>query len=321
MGDFSATPAGQPLCCTSTDACAAGWKSVNDAVAKVDAMPDIRARNKAISASYAKLYMASPDLKWAGTAAFASKQVGCGMDTAHTYLDDYPGGIGQAAQDMAASGGGIDPVSATMYDARQTLGAGNLAVYDELYPSLKFYQENKATMSSQQIMSCIKNKPGTPVDPSITKGLQQTMDGHGTDGAITMLMHEQQDHAAEDGLRFVVDVPAQPRCEPLHGVPARAAGDVGGLLLVRPVEDRRFQELPRAALRLPEPLAIREGLRQPVRVAGRCALQRPVHPALIACHRRCRSRAVGPSSWPWPPACAHATRARPAPTHPERRPR
>lgn len=193
MGDFSATAPGKPLCCSSVDPCAAGWKAVNDEVAKVDAMPDIRARNKAISASYANLYMASPDLKWAGTAAFASKQVGCGMDTAHTYLDDYPGGVEQASKDMAMNGAGIDPVSATMYDARQTLGAGNLAVYDELYPSLRFYQENKATMSSQQIMGCIKNKPGTPVDPSITKGLQQTMDGHGTDGAITMLMHEQQD--------------------------------------------------------------------------------------------------------------------------------
>ncbi len=193
MGNFSATSVGQPLCCSSTDPCAAGWKAVNDEVAKVDAMPDIRDRNKAISASYANLYVASPDLRWAGTAAFASKQVGCGMDTAHTYLDDYPGGIAQAAQDMAANGGGIDPVSAAMYDARQTLGAGNLAVYDELYLSLRFYQENKGTMTSQQIMSCVKNKPGTPVDPSLTKGLQQTMDGHGTDGAITMLMHEQQD--------------------------------------------------------------------------------------------------------------------------------
>ena len=132
MANFSATPVGQPLCCSSTDACAAAWKTVNDEVAKVDAMPDIRARNKAISASYANLHMASPDLKWAGTAAFAYKQVGCGMDTAHTYLDDYPGGIAQAAQDMAANGGSIDPVSATMYDARQTLGASNLAVYDEL---------------------------------------------------------------------------------------------------------------------------------------------------------------------------------------------
>jgi hypothetical protein len=86
-------PAGSPVqACQAGDPCAAPWKTVQDEVAKVDNMTDIRQRNRAISASYARLYMASPDLKWAGAAAFASKQVGCGMDTAHTYLDDYPGG-------------------------------------------------------------------------------------------------------------------------------------------------------------------------------------------------------------------------------------
>lgn len=192
MGDFCSQAVGQPLTCDAVDPCAAGWAEVDKEVAKIDAMKDIRARNKAISASYARLYMASPDLKWAGAAAFASKQVGCGMDTAHTYLDDYPGGIAQASQDMGMAGGAIDPVSLTMYDARQTLGEGNLAVYDELYPSLRFYQQNKATMSKEQIIACIEHK-SPAVEPSIVHGLQQTMDGKPEMGALTMLKHEQQD--------------------------------------------------------------------------------------------------------------------------------
>lgn len=176
------------------DPCAAGWAKVQKEVAQTDAITDIRQRNRVISASYARLYQASPDLKWAGAAAFASKQVGCGMDTAHTYLDDYPGGLQQATQDTAkAGGGGVDPITLTMYSSRQALGDGNKGVYDELYPPLRFYQENKGTMSKAQIMACLDHKPGAPLHPDIRTGIQQTMDGQGARGAITMLHHEQAD--------------------------------------------------------------------------------------------------------------------------------
>jgi len=156
-------------------------------------MTDIRDRNRAISGSYARLYQSSPDLKWAGAAAFASKQVGCGMDTAHTYLDNYPGGIEAATRDLANSGSAIDPATLTMYDARQTLAAGNLAVYDELYPALRFYQQNNNSMSKDQILACMSHKPPPPLDLSITRGLKQIMDGNPNGGALTMLRHEQFD--------------------------------------------------------------------------------------------------------------------------------
>ena len=194
MGDFCAQPIGKPMACGATDPCTAGWAKVDAEVAKIDGMTDVRARNRAISASYADLYRASPDLKWAGAAAFASKQVGCGMDTAHTYLDDYPGGVEAASRDSAMSGTGIDPVTLTLYDARETLAAGNLAVYDELYPSLRFYQQNKNTMSKEQILSCVDGRTGShAVDPSISAGLKQTMEGQPEKGALTMLKHEQKD--------------------------------------------------------------------------------------------------------------------------------
>lgn len=177
----------------SSEQCRAAWTAANAEATKVDAIPDVRARNRAISADYAKLYLDSPDLKWAGAAAFASKQVGCGMDESHTYLDDYPGGPLRAMQNVAQEGGAIDPVTLTEFGARQALGDGNRAVYDELYPPLRVYDQLKGQQTGQEIMSCMDHKPGTPIDPSIRRGIEQTVDGHGEQGALTMLKHEQQD--------------------------------------------------------------------------------------------------------------------------------
>lgn len=180
--------------CAPVDPCAAPWARVREEVARTDAMTDIRARNRAISASYARLYQGAPELKWAGTAAFASKQVGCGMDTAESYLDRWPGGGDKAIEDITRGEGVVDPVTLAKYDARETLGVGNLAVYDELYPPLRFYQQNKGHMTNDQIMACMDHKRGSPpVHESTLRGLRQTMNGDGAGGAITMLRHEQRD--------------------------------------------------------------------------------------------------------------------------------
>lgn len=40
---------------------------------------DPKARNRAINAAYANLWLKDPRFQWAGLAAFASKQVGCGL--------------------------------------------------------------------------------------------------------------------------------------------------------------------------------------------------------------------------------------------------
>lgn len=42
-------------------------------------IPDPRARNRAINAAYARLWLHDRRFQWAGLAAFASKQVGCGL--------------------------------------------------------------------------------------------------------------------------------------------------------------------------------------------------------------------------------------------------
>ncbi|QHD03046.1 hypothetical protein PspS04_22970 [Pseudomonas sp. S04] len=48
---------------------------------------DPKARNRAINAAYARLWLQDPRFQWAGLAAFASKQVGCGLLHAADSID------------------------------------------------------------------------------------------------------------------------------------------------------------------------------------------------------------------------------------------
>lgn len=54
---------------------------------------DPKERNRAINAAYAKLWLDDPRFQWAGLAAFASKQVGCGLlhaaDSIERIQDEY----------------------------------------------------------------------------------------------------------------------------------------------------------------------------------------------------------------------------------------
>ena len=152
--------------CPAQQSCGPVWAQVGQEQARIDGMKDPFKRNQAITASYAKMNLGSPELQWAGVAAFASKQVGCSMTSA------FP--IGRAARPVA--------------------GPGNLAVYDELYPPLRFYQLGKAQgMTNDQIMSCLESKPGPTLNEAITTGIKQMMNGDPAQGANTMLYHEQHD--------------------------------------------------------------------------------------------------------------------------------
>ena len=68
----------------SGQACENLWRSYQQRVEKVVApggklITDPKARNKAINAAYAQLWRHDQRFQWAGLAAFASKQVGCGL--------------------------------------------------------------------------------------------------------------------------------------------------------------------------------------------------------------------------------------------------
>jgi uncharacterized Zn-binding protein involved in type VI secretion len=113
------------------------WKKYDDeAKALLAPGKDHRERNKIISGAYADLYLKNPDFKWAGLAAYASKQVGCAMDFAKERA-----GTGKPANPYHA----VHSLSAELQDSYQytydMLGIGNRALFLDVYPLHRFFQE------------------------------------------------------------------------------------------------------------------------------------------------------------------------------------
>jgi hypothetical protein len=105
------------------------------------------ARNRRINQAYAQLWLADQRFQWAGLAAFASKQVGCGLlhaadnirksqeeMVANAYRPDITGSADIAAMNtLPALIGGS---SAYMY---QQLALGNTTLFLDIYPLHRFY--------------------------------------------------------------------------------------------------------------------------------------------------------------------------------------
>jgi hypothetical protein len=106
-----------------------------------------RERNQRINAAYAKLWLADHRFQWAGLAAFASKQVGCGLlhsaevseknrrvrEQVGRAFAAYPGA---GASTMAQSG----TEAAALYMYRK-LGFGNAHLFLDIYPLHRFFME------------------------------------------------------------------------------------------------------------------------------------------------------------------------------------
>lgn len=105
-------------------------------------------RNKRINAAYAKLWLADNRFQWAGLAAFASKQVGCGLlhsaqsvaknrrerETMQlSFVAAFPGA--EAAVGVQA---GTEAGAAYMH---KQLGFGNAHLFLDIYPLHRFYME------------------------------------------------------------------------------------------------------------------------------------------------------------------------------------
>jgi hypothetical protein len=105
-------------------------------------------RNKIINASYAKLWLADNRFQWAGLAAFASKQVGCGLlHSAGTISRNrrereqmelsvaaaFPGAEAAVGVQAGTEGG-----AAYMSDR---LGFGNEHLFLDIYPLHRFFME------------------------------------------------------------------------------------------------------------------------------------------------------------------------------------
>jgi hypothetical protein len=110
---------------------------------------DDRERNRCINAAYAKLWLADNRFQWAGLAAFASKQVGCGLlhsadiigknrrereRIQRSFAQAAAPGVAYATlMEMGTEVGGSE-----MY---QRLGFGNKHLFLDIYPLHRFYME------------------------------------------------------------------------------------------------------------------------------------------------------------------------------------
>lgn len=159
LGDGPLSPT--QTCAAVEATCDKAWDEVTAETKTVIDMPDKRARNRRISALYSDMNLRHPELKWAGAAAFASKQVGCGMDDWKSF-----------------------PVKDVLED-------GNGAVFKELYPMLRFYDKTKGVMSPAQVKECLQHKPPPALPGPLVQGLGQVMEGKLNSAAHTMLRYEQ----------------------------------------------------------------------------------------------------------------------------------
>lgn len=105
-------------------------------------------RNRRISAAYARLWLADNRFQWAGLAAFASKQVGCGLLHAAatgaknrqlreaiglSFVTGFPG-----AEAVAGLQAGAEAGAAYIHNK---LGFGNAHLFLDIYPLHRFYME------------------------------------------------------------------------------------------------------------------------------------------------------------------------------------
>lgn len=107
-----------------------------------------RERNRRINAAYAKLWLADQRFQWAGLAAFASKQVGCGLlHSAETIeknrsererLQRSIASVIPAVQAAAAVPAATEAGAAYVYEK---LGFGNAHLFLDVYPLHRFFME------------------------------------------------------------------------------------------------------------------------------------------------------------------------------------
>lgn len=172
---------------TSSLDCIDAWKQVDgEADAILNKSKGPIQRNEDINATYAKMYLEDPKLEWMGAAAFASKQVGCGIKDADELLivadmDRHSGNWEGPNLMIEMQGALAEPV----YDA---LSNGNKAVFKDIYPAHLFYQRHGLEMLEQ----CADERQ-TPLDKKVLDGFSDIDAGHSDTGAMKILQHEQMD--------------------------------------------------------------------------------------------------------------------------------
>lgn len=166
-------------------------------------------RNKRINAAYAKLWLADNRFQWAGLAAFASKQVGCGLlharHLSERNKDELKAAVNWAGSSTEAAALSAEPTMIRngadyMLDR---LGYGNKHLFLDIYPLHRFFMErgwkefnayldkrnNKKYPAHWEVNS--KVLPfGMPFE-DIRKGFERIEEGNLAGGVRSLARHEQ----------------------------------------------------------------------------------------------------------------------------------
>jgi hypothetical protein len=161
-----------------------------------------KARNVCINAAYAKLWLADQRFQWAGLAAFASKQVGCGLLHASTLSERARQNERVASGDAGASVayGVIGASSRQMFEL---LALGNTTLFLDIYPLHLFYMR----YGFEVFRECLNDRQKLagevlwPVDQNILpfgypfreiqRGFEQIDQGSIANSVYSLARHEQ----------------------------------------------------------------------------------------------------------------------------------
>lgn len=124
---------------------------------------DDRERNKRINRAYARLWLADNRFQWAGLAAFASKQVGCGLlhsagiiDARRREREQIDGTLGHGSAPGVQYGATLKQLATEMAGSSMVrrLGHGNTHVFLDIYPLHRFYMER----GIQDFLACLPKR-------------------------------------------------------------------------------------------------------------------------------------------------------------------
>lgn len=157
--------------------------------------------NRRINSAYAFLWLHDKRFQWAGLAAFASKQVGCGLLHASQTLKEAYERVVSSPDYLDVGSMGEAAGAYTMY---RKLALGNLALFLDIYPLHRFYMMRgyEALRTNLRYRSEIKDKVFWPEEAKarlefgrqfddIVLGFEEIDNGHIQKSVERLARHEQ----------------------------------------------------------------------------------------------------------------------------------
>jgi hypothetical protein len=192
------------------------WRVYQKKAEAIVSVDDPIVRNRRINAAYAQLWLDDHRFQWAGLAAFASKQVGCGLLNAAEMIDKSNRQRG-AYQQWDKTSSPLErlspfasprmpmPDQASGEAARKVyemLAKGNTALFLDIWPLHMFYREfglqrferclpERALLSGAVVWPIADRVPFGTVKDEIRRGFSAIDAGNLTEGVAQLARHEQ----------------------------------------------------------------------------------------------------------------------------------